>query len=245
MGVRFAFSNSARRSGRAARARGRARITLPIALASMMLLAAGAYAGNGTRELSTEERASLDRGALVQRPMVQRRGSLELMGGTSYQVIDAPLKVVWSALLDTSHYHRMMPRVLEARLVSSDARKQDTERTVFMRQGAGPFEKAYYLTVRIYEERGDITFSVDERRPHDLRAAWGFYTVRPYADGTKTLLAYGVMADFGVSGLGALVRGDMHDWLLKVPWTVKRFVEGSGRYIYKDVWGKTATAKRG
>jgi hypothetical protein len=114
-----------------------------------------------------------------------------------------------------------------------------------MRQGAGPFEKAYYLTVRIYEDRGDITFSVDERRPHDLRAAWGFYTVRPYADGTKTLLAYGVMADLGVGGLGALIRDDMHDWLLKVPWTVKRFVEGSGRYIYKDVWGKTATAKRG
>jgi hypothetical protein len=213
-----------------------------ITLVAALLLSAVAYAGTGanSRELSQEERASLDRGGLVQRPIVERRGSLELMGGTSYQVIDAPVKVVWSALLDTAHYHRMMPRVLEAKLVADDAR----ERTVYMRQGAGPFERKYYLTVRLYAERGDITFSVDEKRPHNLRAAWGFYTVRPYAGGTKTLLAYGVMADLDMGGLGALIRDDMHDWMLKVPWTVKRFVEGSGRYIYKHVWGKaTASVK--
>jgi hypothetical protein len=201
----------------------------------MLLSAASAavIAGNGAnRDFSTQERESLAAGALVSRPMVEHRGSLELRGGTSFQVIDAPLRVVWQALLDTSHYPRMMPRVIEAKVVQDDAR----ERTVFMRQGAGPFEKAYYLTVRMYQERGDITFSVDERRPHDLRAAWGFYTVRPYADGNKTLLAYGVMADIGLSALGSWMRGDVHEWLLKVPWTVKRFVEGSGRHIYKDVW---------
>jgi hypothetical protein len=198
-----------------------------------MWLTAIASAGNGgNRDFSREERASLAAGDLVSRPMVERRGSLELRGGTSYQVIDAPLRVVWRALLDTSHYHRMMPRVLEAKLV----RDETHQRTVFMRQGVGPFEKAYYLDVHIYEERGDITFSVDERRPHDLRAAWGFYTVRPYADGSKTLLAYGVMADIGAGPVGMLAGDDVHEWLLKVPWTVKRFVEGSGRYIYKETW---------
>jgi hypothetical protein len=211
-----------------------------IALGAASLLAAVAYAGNGgSRELSQEERASLDKGALVQRPMVERRGSLDLMGGTSYQVIDAPLKVVWNALLDTEHYHRMMPSVREAKVVSNDPR----ERTVFMRQGAGPIERAYYLNVRAYADRGDITFSVDARRPHNVRAAWGFYTVRPYADGAKTLLAYGVMADLDIGGIGAFLRDDMHDWLLKVPWTVKRFVEGSGRYIYKQVWREHAAAQ--
>ena len=208
-----------------------------------MLLTSIAAAGNGAnRDFSNEERASLDAGALVSRPMVERRGSLELRGGTSFQVIDAPLRVVWKALLDTSHYHRMMPRVIEARVVQDKA----NERTVFMRQGAGPFEKTYYLTVRMYEERGDITFSIDERRPHDLRAAWGFYTVRPYADGNKTLLAYGVMADIGLGPVGALISSDVHEWLLKVPWTVKRFVEGSGRHIYKDTWrADGATKSRG
>ncbi|MEY4580593.1 MAG: hypothetical protein RL701_5296 [Pseudomonadota bacterium] len=191
-----------------------------------------AWAGTGNRDLSTEERASLEAGGLVKRPLVERRGSLELMGGTSYQVIDAPLRVVWDALLDTQYYHRMMPRVLEARMVSMS----QGQRTVFMRQGAGPFERTYYLNVHVSEERGDISFRVDEQRPHDLRAAWGFYNVRPYAGGAKTLLAYGVMADLNVGVLGMLVRDDMHKWLLSVPWTVKRFVEGSGRHIYKQAW---------
>lgn len=204
-----------------------------LALGAVTLLGQSvAFAGSNSRDFSREERASLDSGALVSRPMSERRGSLDLMGGTSYQVIDAPLRVVWSALLDTRYYHRMMPRVLEAKLVSEGA----DERTVFMRQGAGPFERNYYLTVRMNEERGDITFSVDQHRPHDLRAAWGFYNVRPYADGNKTLLAYGVMADLNVGALGSWLKSDVHEWLLKVPWTVKRFVEGSGRYIYKQAW---------
>jgi hypothetical protein len=222
-----------------------------VAFGAVMLLAAVASAGTGNnRDFSTEERASLAAGALVSRPMLERRGSLDLMGGTSYQVINAPMSVVWRALLDTQYYPRMMPRVLEARLVtpSDPARARalasdgTDQRTVFMRQGAGPFERNYYLTVNIREQRGDITFSVDERRPHDLRAAWGFYNVRPYADGSKTLLAYGVMADLDVGALGSWLRGDVHEWLLKVPWTVKRFVEGSGRYIYKQAWRGTQAA---
>jgi hypothetical protein len=211
-------------------------------LAVALGLATAAFAGTGNRDFSSEERASLAAGGLVSRPLLERRGSLELMGGTSYQVIDAPLRVVWSALLDTQYYHRMMPRVLEARLIDERA----AQRTVFMRQGAGPFERAYYLTVNVNEERGDITFRVDDRRPHDLRAAWGFYNVRPYDDGKKTLLAYGVMADLNVGPLGAWLREDMHTWLLKVPWTVKRFVEGSGRYIYKQAWTRlSGTTPRG
>jgi hypothetical protein len=201
-------------------------------LITTVALAGPALAGTGGRDLSSEERASLAAGALVSRPLAERRGSLDLLGGTSYQVIDAPLRVVWDALLDTQYYHRMMPRVLEARLVQGSSE----QRTVFMRQGAGPFERAYYLNVHIRESQGDISFSVDEHRPHDVRAAWGFYNVRPYGDGQRTLLSYGVMADLNVGPLATFVRGDVHEWLLKVPWTVKRFVEGSGRYIYKQTW---------
>lgn len=213
------------------------------AIAAVALLASAAryvHAGTG-RDLSNQERASLAAGALVSRPQAERRGSLDLIGGTSYQVIDAPWRVVWSALLDTQYYPRMMPQVAEARLVEA----QSSERTVFIRQGAGPLERAYYLSVRLRldEAQGDITFRVDERRPHDLRAAWGFYNVRPYADGNKSLLAYGVMADLNVGILGSWLRDDVHSWLLKVPWTVKRFVEGSGRHIYKHTW-RDAMAQR-
>ena len=73
---------------------------------------------------------------------------------------------------------------------------------------------------------------MDENRPHEIDAAWGFYTVRPYKGG-RTLLAYGVMADLGDGLLRRLMRDSVHEWMLKVPWMVKQFVENSGRWIYK------------
>jgi hypothetical protein len=152
------------------------------------------------------------------------------MGGSSWQVIDAPPDVVWRALLDTPRYHRFMPQVLEARVV----RASDNIRTVFLRQGTeGLVEAKYYLRVNVHEDRRDITFAIDDDMPHDLlRAAWGFYTVRPYREG-KTLLAYGVMADIGGGVVASLMRHNVHDWMLRTPWMVKRFLEGSGRKLYR------------
>jgi len=189
---------------------------------------AGVEAGSNSRsEFSREERRALEAGELVQRPMEKRRGDLRLIGGTSYQLISAPAHVVWQALLDTPHYPRMMPEVLEARLVET----KSSQRTVFMRQGReGISERTYYLKVNVDAARQEIGFQMDKDRPHDLRAAWGFYQVRPY--GQSTLLVYGIMADIGSGLLSSMFRGTFHEWMLRTPWMMKRFIEGSGRYIY-------------
>jgi hypothetical protein len=204
------------------------------ALAAGLLLLAGvapALAGPDHGEaaaFSGEELGQLRRGELVERRVVQRRGSLRLMGGTSWQVIDARPEVVWQALLDTEHYDRMMPQVLEARLVDEDADR----RTVFMRQGNPVLQTSYYLEVDIDRSSHAVRFSKDDSRPGNLRAAWGFYEVRAYGK-DKALLTYGVMADPGDGLIGGLLRGTVHEWMMKVPWMMKRFIEGSGRYIYR------------
>jgi hypothetical protein len=188
-----------------------------------------AHAGLDSSQFTADEWRKLEAGQLVLRPKTRTQGGLQLMGGSSWQVIDASPDVVWRALLDTPRYNRMMPQVLEARLV----RTHDNERTVFMRQGRdGLVEARYYLKVNVHESQHDITFTVDDRMPHEmLRAAWGFYAVRPYHEG-KTLLAYGVMADIGGGFLMGLMRDSVHEWMLRTPWMIKRFVEGSGRKIY-------------
>jgi hypothetical protein len=188
-----------------------------------------AFAGLDASQFTADEWRKLDAGQLVLRPKTRTQGSQRLMGGSSWQVIDAAPDVVWRALLDTPRYNRMMPQVLEARLV----RKRDNERTVFVRQGRdGLVEARYYLKVNVHESQRDITFTVDDHMPHEmLRAAWGFYAVRPYRGG-KTLLAYGVMADIGGGFLIGLMRDNVHEWMLRTPWMIKRFVEGSGRKIY-------------
>jgi hypothetical protein len=195
---------------------------------SLGALAGRAQAGSESQpQLTADELQRLAGGEMVERRLVREQGDRRLMGGTSWQVIDAQPEVVWQALLDTPYYPRMLPQVSEARLVS----ETDTKRTVFVRHGGGLTQTSYYLDVQIDRLRHDMSFRIDASRPHGIRAAWGFYAVRAYAEG-KTLLAYGVMADIG-NGLGSmLLRGSVHEWMMKVPWMVKRFVEGSGRYLY-------------
>jgi ribosome-associated toxin RatA of RatAB toxin-antitoxin module len=183
---------------------------------------------NKTSGFTKEEKNRLMNGQLVVRPTTKRRGSWKLIGGSSWQVIDSPPRVVWKALLDIQYYHRMLPRIIEVHRVVT----KPSHLLIHVKQGTKFFHVTYYLNLNINSDRRDISFNVDENRPHTLRAGWGFYTVRPFG-GDKTVLAYGVMADIGDSIFLSLVQDSVHEWMLKVPQMIKKFIEGSGRYIYK------------
>jgi hypothetical protein len=202
--------------------------TLMIAtvLCAALFVLARHVAAGADDPLLPAELARIDRGELVQRQVSEERGELRLIGGSSWQLIDAAPEVVWTALLDTAHYPRFLPQLAEARVVKD----QGTTRTVFMRHN-GMLGPSYFLSLHIDPSQHAIAFRLDPRRPHDIRAAWGVYNVRPY-DGERTLLAFGVRADIGAGLMTALVRSSAHEWMMKVPWLVKRFVEGSGRFIY-------------
>jgi ribosome-associated toxin RatA of RatAB toxin-antitoxin module len=200
-------------------------IVAVVVVASALAFSSGALAG-ADDALGPLELARLGRGELVQRTATEQRGALRLMGGSSWQVIDAAPDVVWTALLDTAHYPRFLPQLADARVVHDGGHT----RTVFM-QHAGVLGPSYYLALKVDEAQRNISFRLDDRRPHDIRAAWGFYAVRPYA-GDRTLLAYGVKADIGDGVVSAVLRSSTHEWMMKVPWMVKRFIEGSGRYLY-------------
>jgi hypothetical protein len=207
------------------------RIVAVILIAICVALTVGhglALAAPTRRPLTADERTRLSRGELVTRPLIERRGSLRLVGGSSWQVIDAVPSVVWQAVLDTQRYHRMLPRVKFARVVNETPQ----QRTVFVRHEVGVVDISYFLKLKTYRDRHDVTFVLDETRPHDIRAAWGFYSVRPYGNG-RTLLSYGTMIDAGDGLIATLSRGQVRAWSLNVPHMVKRFVEGSGRWIYR------------
>lgn len=200
-----------------------------VALVCVLCMGHGlALAAPKPRPLTTQERQRLERGELVTRPTIERRGSLRLVGGTSWQVINAKPSAVWQAVLDTTRYHRMLPRVRYAKLTQKSA----NQRTVYVMHSAGLVDASYYLKVKTYPERWDVTFTLDDSRPHSIRAAWGYYSVRPHGNG-KTLLAYGAMVDVGDGVVAGITRSTVQEWALKVPWMIKRFVEGSGRWIYR------------
>lgn len=218
--------------------------TLSLALlACALVLAHGpAIARDAPSELTRNELRRLERGELVVRPSTERRGELRLIGGTAFQVVSASPDVVWQALLDTPYYRRMLPELQQAEVVRETARGTGQTRIVSLKHGRGPAITSYFVSMQIDPHKRDIAFRLDETRPHDIRAAWGFYTVRPHGAG-KTLLVFGVLADPGDGVLKTVLRPAVQEWALRVPWMVKRFVEGSGRYIYKTKAAPILTAR--
>jgi len=180
--------------------------------------------------LSRLELTKLAAGQLVTRPTREQRGEMRLLGGASFQVIARPCDEVWRALLDTPHYTKLIPTLSKAQAVV----EQSDYRLVRFEHRAGPIGIAYSLNMRLDAGSHDVTFALDPAKRGGPRAAWGFISLRPYGLG-RTLLSYGVMADPGDGLLTSVLRGTMHEWMLRVPEQMKRFIESeTARVLYSE-----------
>lgn len=186
-----------------------------------------ARAQNQSRPFTATERAALDAGRLVVRPKTERRGSQILVGGTSWQIVSLPVDAVWRAIADVPRYVHMLPNCVEARVVATHGER----RTLYVRHESGPISASYHLSARFDPDRRDLTFTLDPSRPHAIDAAWGFLTVRP-VDERRSLVSFGAMVDLGSGLFGGVLRDSLHASVLRVPATLKRFVEGAGRRRY-------------
>lgn len=222
---------NAGRLARMSRARALGMLSLSIAcLVAVTTLAQSA----AKKPFTADERARLMKGELVTRPVTERRDGMRLIGGNSWQLIDALPDDVFRVLLETRFYPRLLPAVSGAKLVTA----QGNHRRVRIEHKKGPLGVAYRVALQFDPARRDITFKLNDRLDSGLRAAWGFITVHPYGP-TQSLIAYGVMADPGDGLLVSMVRGMIHEWLMKVPWQVKRFVEGAtGRAFIRESGGR-------
>jgi ribosome-associated toxin RatA of RatAB toxin-antitoxin module len=174
---------------------------------------------------SAGERARLAAGQLVTRAQERDQGDQVLIGGTAWQVINAPPEAVWRAVLDTQRYPNLLPQVVEARNV----RQNEGERTIYVHHRHGVFDGSYYLNVQYQPEQRSARFQLDKTRENDIQEAWGFMTVHEYGGG-KSLLSFGIMADVGSGLITGLVRPQVHEWMLRVPQTIRRELEGGGGY---------------
>lgn len=201
-----------------------------LACATLVLAAAFTPASAQEEAFSASERRQLEAGQLVARRTTRRRGQRRLIGGSAWQVVDQPAQVTWRALTDAEHYRNMLPAAEEARVVAHSP----GTRVVRIQHAVGLVRARYHLRMQYDHDRHDIAFRLDRQRPNDLRAAWGFLHVQPYEDDDdRSLISYGVMADVGGGMFTGLVRGELHDWLLRVPETVRMYLHGSGRNRYR------------
>jgi carbon monoxide dehydrogenase subunit G len=180
-----------------------------------------------TGAFTREEAEDLRAGELVVRREEQARGGKHFMGGTSFQVIDLPPDAVWRAMLDTSSYRHFLPQVATTRTVARNADR----RVLHVVHEQGPVRAEYFVSVSFVARSRMAQLRVDTSRPGTIREGWGFFSVQPYGR-TRTIVTWGLMADIGDGLVTGFVRPRVHEWMLRVPAELKRYVEGWGRSRY-------------
>lgn len=179
-----------------------------------------AQAQEGERGFSAAERRALVAGELVRRPRTRVEGPFHYLGGTSFIRVRGSRDAVFGQVLDTEVYPRLIPSVVEARLVED----RGDRRVVYLRHEFSFVSAEYHANVRIERDAHTVHFDLDPNRPHDVRAGRGFITVDPYR-GDESIVTWGVLADPGSSILSGLFGTVIRDWILKVPWCIRGHVE--------------------
>lgn len=183
-------------------------------------------APRSTVGFSDAEREALRNGHLVERPSVELVDGREWLGGVSFQVVDRPIDAVWRALEDIPAYRHMIPGVQTTRLDAHDA----GTRLVYVAQESGGMAIQYWLRVRHQADTRTVSFAIDTQRPHDVEGARGFIELRPH--GPCTMLTWGVRAHLGRGPVFSLFHDSIQHGLLRVPTTMKRYLERTARDRY-------------
>lgn len=198
-----------------------------LGLASLASLAPrGSAQDEGGEQFTDAERRALDAGRLVAHRRSERRGSLVHFGGTSFQTIDRPIEEVWRAVSDAATYRSLLPQVESVRVVA----RGEHDAVVRLEHAYGILRAAYHLRLRFDDDRYDLAFDLDTSRPNDVRSARGFLTLSEWpGDRRRTLVSWGILAAVDDGLVGGLVRPQLHHWMLRVPTTMRGYLEGAGR----------------
>lgn len=209
----------------------RSALVLSLAALGLCAVAVGAPHARGQEgEFTSHERDLLGRGELVTRPRRETRADRVWIGGTAYQQIERPRAEVWRGVRDVGRWHDMLPETSETRAEPAEGDAQ----FVGVRHSYGPIDARYTLRVEFDDTARRASFDIEQGRPHDVRAAHGFLEVHGWpGDSTRSLLIWAVLADPGDNPLVSMVVGDIQYWSLRVPSTMRAFLQGAGASLYR------------
>jgi ribosome-associated toxin RatA of RatAB toxin-antitoxin module len=200
---------------------------LALLCAVTVTFAAPSRSLSSNEQLTDEDKKLLMAGELVMKQKNEQRGSLKLIGGQSWQIVDIPIDVAWQALADLPQYKSFIPLATE-----SDVKHQaGNEADLAMRQQWGPIDVRYVFQTTLEPDRRTVVFRVDHSQAHDIRAGWGFIRVRPFK-GNRTLVSFGALVDIGDGVFVSIIRPAVRRDLLRIPFYFKRHMEGEGRALY-------------
>ncbi len=175
-----------------------------------MLGLATAFDGEG--DFTPEERAKLARGELVTRTIERRRGQSVLVGGLSWLRVRATPAELWEILVDPTSYGHILPSAEESTIVA----RGESSVVVRVRHRYGLVRASYHAVLRFDEGAHMLSFTLDTRRPRDIRSGYGFMLLTPVGR-DRTDVTWGVMGDVGSDVVAGLLRPLMQEWMLRVP----------------------------
>ena len=197
------------------------RTALPLALVALsMLVLPAAHAQDHEEPFTPRERAQLLRGELVRRNVSRTEGRHHLFGGTSWQLVRAPIERVWRMVSDPSTYPRLIPSLARVRVVQ----RRGDEQILLMEHEYSIASTRYYARMRFDHAAHAMRFALDESRPHDeLRAGRGFIALSSYRG--HTIVSWGMLADVGAGPVMQIFAPFLNEWLLIPPRCVRDELE--------------------
>ena len=171
-------------------------------------------------ELSGDERARLERGESVNRPMQFDREGGTYTGGVSYQLVEAAPSDVLGALEDCETLAEMLPRTQRVVPIGPSAPPDRLELT----QGNDFVSATYTVALERDREAGTVRFRLDRSRPHDIDDVWGYFNVRSY-DKRRSLISVAVALDVGSGLVRMLFERRIQQVILSTPDQMRRVIE--------------------
>ncbi len=201
------------------------------ALASGLLVALAISVPADAQEagFAEAERTQLVAGRLVSRRRTEHHDGRVFFGGTSFQAIDRAPDHVWRAVRDPEHFRDMLPRVEGIQVVARGDRFMVARFT----HAYGVISASYHLRLTYDDEERDLTFRLDETRPNDVRSATGFLQVQTWPGRRdRALVTWGIMTSLDDGIVEGMLRPRLHEWMLRVPQTMRWFLHGRGRDLF-------------
>jgi hypothetical protein len=135
-------------------------------------------------------------------------------------------------MTDVRAYPHFLPAVEDARLVEQNGAVQ----RLFIQHRMGFISASYFVVATEEPANGRVRFKLDRSRPSSIRDAYGEIRVSPYPGG-RSVVSLAILADVGEGLIAGLVRKNVHEWMLRVPEQLKKFVESKA---YDAVLGQDA-----
>jgi len=208
-----------------------AQLVISRAALALVVLSVASMALGQEGDFTADERAAMDRGDLVARPHRETHDGRLWIGGVSYQRMPRPRQQVWRAIHDVAHWRDMLPATIETH--AEDA--GDHDQLVEIHHAYGPVEARYTLRVHFDDRAYRCSFALAPERPHDVRDGRGLLEVhRVRGEPRASIVVWAVRADPGDGLLVPLVLGSIEAWSVRVPTTIRAFLEGPGASLYGE-----------